>query len=246
MFVDYYKIMRIKKRLTSLRKLADIYEEARAVDKQIWRCQKKGFLSHLDLEAAKQALIAYSTLTKALKAKGAYFIHVASKVEGKLQLVSFTGNTFSLHDISLKDALGFYTIGNAQYESIERVLLDYCPSMLPLSQLEEIALWLTSHGNGGALFAPLSSHIVEEKLATLMRECPSGAYVLYPNETGGLVLSRLLKQGQICHFSINLTKNPGCYTFDIAGTPYSAGRSEFKRKLEMMGTPLRIQVANGK
>jgi hypothetical protein len=241
LFVDYYKILKIKQKIITLRSQAADTEEKSKVDALIWRCQKKGFVSHHDVESAKEAMAAHTWLCDALQVSGAYDICIVSKEKGALQLVSVAKGSCTVLDIMLKKPLGVYSIQGKRFATIEALLATYCPAMVPLSQLQEVALWLQAHGSARAV--PLTSQLVEEKLSKLMRDCPTGAYLLYPRKGGGLALSRLLKHGQISHFSITLTANPGGYTFDIAGSPYYASRAEFKRKLEMMGTPLRIQVA---
>src|ERR1700733_3586536 len=53
LFADYYKILKIKRKIISLRTQAADIEEKSKVDALIWRCQKKGFVSHLDQKSAK-------------------------------------------------------------------------------------------------------------------------------------------------------------------------------------------------
>jgi hypothetical protein len=113
-------------------------------------------------------------------------------------------------------------------------------SAVPLNQLQEVAGWLNNHGMHAAQ-PLLGREAIEKKLEGLMKSCPHGAYVLHaPDKV--LTLSRLSPKGQIEHIFINLQKQLGLYTLELDGSEISATRVQFRRRLEQMGTPVRLKA----
>ncbi len=110
--------------------------------------------------------------------------------------------------------------------------------LVSLSQLQEVAAWLDNHGVSHAPLLDLAS--IEKKLAALMSSCPHGAYMLHAHNKA-LTLSRVSPVGRVEHLPIDIQKELGCYTLIIDGKEVAATRIQFKKRLEQMGTPLRLK-----
>lgn len=200
-----------------------------AIDRSIRDLQKKGFVLPVSKERCLEIFTSTLSELKILGCKCAFCFIVADRTHGLLDLLVFSDTgVLSSQNVKLNDAF-----------DLQATLQHKAPSGIPLSQLQDIAGWLHNHG---AVNAPiLEPKEIEQKLGKLIKSCPHGAYVLHvPNKA--LTLSRLSPGGKIEHLIINLQKELGLYTIEREGSEIAATRTQFKRRLEQMGTPIRLVI----
>ncbi len=246
MFSEYFKIRRLQKEIRALQSSVEKTKEQSVVERIIWQITRKGFTCAL---SDSEILTAFQTLEPTLEALGcekAFVFRITSRQTGSIDFFLFEEGCLSCHAISLTHKLGSLVVGKSSnrgeiYDSADSLIAAHARDAICLSQLEDVSMWLKTHGVAYGMPQHLHSKAIEEKLTKLMDSCPHGAYILYPEEQGKLKLSRLLHHGGVHHFTIDLTKHPGSYTFALPGSCYSASRTEFKRKLEQMGTPVKLR-----
>ncbi|MBS0635704.1 MAG: hypothetical protein JSR37_09600 [Verrucomicrobia bacterium] len=183
------------------------------IEKIVRDLQRKGFLLPISKELTLEAFHATLPELKALGFKATFNFH---KGEKGLEFLLFSSE------------------GECTSHPVDDPYFHLKPSYIPLSQLQDISGWLHNHG---AARAPLLSlETIEKKLEGLMKSCPHGAYMLHThNKT--LTLSRLSPLGTIEHMIIDLQKQIGSYSIENEGI---ATRTQFKKRLSQMGTPLRL------
>lgn len=247
MFSEYFKIIRVKNQIRSLRTHAEKSQEQSVVEKIIWQITRKGFISSLSDDELKKAFSSVEQCLRSLDCTKAFVFRIASRENGEIDFSLYENQILKNYKISLTRELGKIALldsnGKSEqfFDSIDLFLTHFAKEGICLSQLQDVSLWFETHGVSYSGAFELKSKVIEEKLSKLMDSCPHGAYIMYPAEKGTLKLSRLLHYGNVHHVVIDLTKQPGSYTFNLTGSNYSASRSEFKRKLEQMGTPLKLK-----
>lgn len=229
MWVLLFKIKKLESLLKNIKKEARKNGQAVAIDKCIRGLQRKGLLLAMSKESCLEGFKHTCPELQTLGYTSAFCFRIIDRDEGTLELlVSSDSGHVSSYSFSVKEPI-----------DIEALLQQKAPLAIPLSQLQDIAGWLHNHG---AIHAPiLSREAIEQKLEGLMKSCPHGAYVMHA-QNKALTLSRLSPRGQIEHLIINLQKELGCYA--IEGSSVAATRTQFKRRLEQMGTPVRLVINN--
>lgn len=223
----FSKIRELESLLQNLKSQALRNQDQLIIDRAIRDLQKKGLLLSISKETELEAFTATLSEMKALGCHEVFTFHIANREEGALELLVFT-----------QDAkLSCYPVDAKQHFNAEAFLQKHTPSGIPLSQLQDVSGWLQNHGSQAATF--LSREAIEKKLEALMHSCPHGAYVLHA-QNKALTLSRLIPSGKIEHVIIDLQKRLGCYTIEREGKDIPATRTQFKRRLEQMGTPIRL------
>lgn len=225
------KIKKFRSLLKVIEKEAFKNAEALTIDKAIRSLQRKGLLLATTKESCLESFAATLPDLQSLGCKSAFCFRVADREKGKLELLVFSNSgELSSYSYNVKDPV-----------DTQEFLQEKAPSGIPLGQLLDISGWLHKHG---AIHAPiLSREAIEQKLGKLMKSCPHGAYVMHA-QNKALTLSRLSPRGQIEHLIINLQKELGCYTIEGSGSDIAATRTQFKRRLEQMGTPIRLVINN--
>jgi hypothetical protein len=202
-------------------------EAIAAFEKTVRSLQAKGLLIPLDPQNALQAFLQHHAEMSSISAKYIYNFYIDDAALQKLSLFVFSD------DQSLKIHKICYT-ENFNYQAF---IHEHAPSGIPLSQVQDISGWLHNHGSTSPHV--LNQDTLEKKLESLMKSCPHGAYVLHTSNKA-LTLSRLCPRGRIEHLIVNLQKQIGCYTIEQEGIETAATRTQFKRRLAQMGTPLRL------
>ncbi len=195
-------------------------------EKSIRRLQKNGLLFPINKETCLEIFLKTQGQMHALGCEYVFNFHIFNKEEQKLELLVFSADgTLAAYEIT-------------DHVNAEVLLQKHAPLGIPLSQLQDIAGWLHNHG---AVAGPLlNREAIEKKLEGLIKSCPHGAYVLHTHNKA-LTLSRLCPRGRIEHLIINLQKQLGGYIIEQEGTQIAATRTQFKRRLEQMGTPVRFR-----
>ncbi len=196
------------------------------IDKVIRGLQKQGFL--LPLNDPKN----YEALLQDLAISAAFTFHIIDREQGALELIVFyQDGKVANHAVDAK----------APFDE-KAFLAKHAPDAIPLSQLQDVSGWLDNH-NWQTKSPLLTLDAIEKKLAKLMRSCPHGAYMLH-TQNKSLTLSRLSPGGKIEHMIINLQKRLGYYSLEVDGKAVASTRSEFKKRLQQMGKPIRLVHAN--
>lgn len=226
-----FKIKKFQTLLKGIQKEATKNSQASAIDKIIRNLQRRGLLLAISKESCLEGFAATLPDLQSLGGKCAFCFRSADYDQGLLELLVFSDTgILASYSLSLKEPV-----------DIQAFLQEKAPFGIPLSQLQDISGWLHNHG---AIHAPiLSREAIEQKLEGLMKSCPHGAYVLHA-QNKALTVSRLNPRGQIEHLIINLQKELGCYTIEGSGNDIAATRTQFKRRLEQMGTPVRLVINN--
>lgn len=189
----------------------------KAQEKAIGDLQKRGFYLPMTKDACIEAFTkAYSHL-KTLGCESVFTINHIDREKAVLQQLVFSC------DGTLKST----------FMPLEAA---YSPpaGSLPLGQLQDVSAWLERHG------MPLVGlDAIEKRLESLIHACPHGAYVLHTHNKE-LTLSRVTPLGQIEHIVVNLINEPGSYTLELTSGRKLATRTQFKRRLEQMGTPIKL------
>ncbi len=211
--VNFFKIRKAKSELKALSKKIEEKKKLETLEKTIHGLKLKGLFFQGTKEEAHAAFLSCLAHVEALGCQRV----VTYIVEEELLRVVFSKEgiiTFPFDELEQKEPL------------------------VSLSQLQEIAAWLDNHGVSHAPWLDLRA--IEKKLANLMRSCPHGAYMLHAHNRT-LTLSRLSPAGRIEHLPIDIQKELGCYTLTVDGKEIAATRIQFKKRLQQMGTPLRLK-----
>jgi len=242
MFSEYFKIRQLRAKIERLQKIAKANKIKTAIEKSLWQLQRKSFISPMDHTVIVDVYKELFPYVRSLGNMLIFTLRICDRDSGILQFILLEETKQSVFKILLDDQNGVTVVDhNAYFDTVEQFIQAYTENAIPFSQLQDIAIWLEAHGFEKEGVFHLLSKSVEEKLSALMQSCPNGAYILYPGQKGTLQLSRLLKRGEICHMTIDLQKAKGCYTFVLPSAAYSASRSEFKKKLEQMGAPVKVK-----
>jgi hypothetical protein len=205
----------------------------------IWHITRRGFITSLDEPALLKEFSEFQPCLDSLGCKSACTFRVADRQEGRLELFLLSKEGYKKYTLCLKTHVGKITTEDGErHESIDACIKALAPEAISLSQLQDVSLWLNTHGVQYGMPCDLRS--VEEKLTKLMDSCPHGAYILYPDgQKGKLRLSRLLHHGGVNHTLIDLTEKPGAYTLDVSKVAYSA--AQFRSQISHMGAPVRVK-----
>ncbi len=196
------------------------------VEKVVRTLQKMGFILHVSKESAYDSFCHVHSAMKRLNLEASFIFTHLKKTDPQLDLLVFSQDkVLSHHIVDVTEAF-----------DVIALLEKHAPSAIPLNQLQDIAGWLDNHGAHHA--SHLTREALEKKLESLIHQCPHGAYVLHPIDKA-LMLSRLSPKGTIEHMLIHLQKQLGCYTLEVEGT---LTRAQFKKRLQQMGTPIRLTV----
>ncbi len=231
MWSVFYKIRTIDLALINLKTQAIKKSTILAIDKAIRDLQKKGFLLPMSPETCVEDFTKVLPELRTLGCSAVFNFRLVNRDQGQVELLVFSD----------EGKLSSYSLNLLAADEVQNAIETHANSAIPLSQLQDVSSWLHKHG---AVNAPvLGRDAIEQKLEALMKSCPHGAYVLHAqNKT--LTLSRLSPRGHIEHVIINLQKKLGCYTMEVEGTDIETTRVQFKRRLNQMGTPIRLVVAN--
>lgn len=240
MFSEYFKILQLKRQINGLRIQAEKSKEQSIVERFVWQITRRGFTTSLDEKGIHETFLPLKNSLHAIGCSHAFTFRVVSREDGRFEFFLLGENSCQKIALCLKKELGKITVleNDERYKTIDEFIASYAKDAICLNQLQDVAMWLEKHG---ASVCDLKSSEIEEKLTKLMDRCPHGAYIMYPGIKGTITLSRLLHQGDVHHFTIDLKRQPGSYTFDLKGSHYSASRSEFIRKLSQMGTAVRLK-----
>ncbi len=242
MFGAFKRLEKIEKKLGHFLIAAEERQKQERIHKTMWELQRKGLLSYESEEQTREVLIQVAGHMKAIQCSHAFTLRVVSKEEGRLELTIFceTDRTFAFHSLMCADG---FCIEEKVFDSIEAVVAHVAPYAMPLVQLQEVARMLETHATDQHVICHmLSTNVIEQKLSALLKYHPQGGYIVHPtNEEGRnvLMLSRIYQKGKIDHFKIDLSKHLGHYTI----CEERQTRLQFKRRLEQMGTPLRVRIA---
>jgi len=217
--VNFFRIRKLALELQELTKELTAKKAAELVEKTRKNLQHKGLFFQGTIAEASHAFIATLAHMRAIGCKKA-FTYI---FDSGLKLLLFSDDELlSCHAVEAVSALdALKTHGR----------------LVSLTQLQEVAGWLHNHGVAHTPLIDRAS--IEKKLVCLMQSCPHGAYVLHAHNAT-LTLSRLSPVGKVEHLLIDLQHEVGCYTMELDGVAVSATRIQFKKKLEQMGTPLRL------
>lgn len=241
-FGSLHKIDKLQRNLGEFLEEAKKGKKAVDINTRLWELKRKGLFTPLAKEEAEQALIACSHEMQAIHCPHAFTFRVKSLEEGSFELLIYTLKT--------KECQSYEIAYDAQeLQSVEALLAKLAPYAMPLSQLQEVAGWLKVHASSQFRVSQiLSTAMIEQKLAELLKVYPQGAYILHPAQEAkrnSLILSRIQQKGAIQHMTVDLEKALGHYTIcDEQGREASKTLVQFRRTLEQMGNPLRLRSAD--
>lgn len=244
-FGDLKKVGKMQQQLQHFLEEAKKRKVQEVINKKLWELQRKGLLSHQESEEVKKALSACAPQMQAIRCPHVFTLVVVSQKEGLLDLILFSEENERHLQYSVK-VFDCYAVGEKQFDTVEVLIAEIAPYAMPLSQMQEIAGLLETHSTGkGTISHILSTRTIEQKLSSLLKSYPQGAYILHPpqeeTDRNSLILSRIHQKGKIDHLKIDLEKHLGHYTIcDERQT-----RVQFKRRLEQMGIPLRLRMIDG-
>jgi hypothetical protein len=245
-FGDLRRITKMEHALQQLIDESKRQYKASLANKKIWELKRKGFFSAGEQNELIAMLKSHCSEMNAIHSSHGFAFATNMQETHLIDLIIYTLETDKVfvHTIQLAET---YLLQNEaeekSFDTPEQLLTFFVAKAIPLSQLQEISLFLKSHATTEtSLTHLLSMQEIEEKLTTLLKNYPQGAYIIHPtkdDEKNALILSRIHGQGTIDHLKIDLGKNLGQYTIcDEKQT-----RLQFKRRLEQMGVPLQIRLS---
>ena len=246
-FGDLRRVVKMENALQQLLKESKKQQTRILVNQKIWELKRKDFFTYGTEEEIVTQLKSHNQELKAVRSSHAFaFAFTENRKEeatATLFIYFLENESVTLHPIMLTENYIYQNDQETlQFETPEQVLTFFVPKAIPLSQLQEISTLLKNHATTDAsLTGLLSIKEIEEKLSTLLKNYPQGAYILHPSkedEKHALILSRIHQQGKIDHVTIDLGKNLGQYT--ICNEKQT--RLQFKRRLEQMGVPLQLRM----